>query len=732
MNVPQMSIGCGKFSIKNIKQEENSMSASKLVICEKPSVAQSIAAVLNAKKRQDGFLEGGGYVVSWCFGHLVELASADAYGDRYKRWSRDVLPILPDKWQYATTKDKAKRLSVLRGLMNRADVDTIVCATDAGREGQLIFQLVYNHCKCKKPVQRLWISSMEDSAIRDGFAKLRPGAEYDNLYRSALCRSQADWLVGINATRLYSCLYGTLLSVGRVQSPTLALIVSREAAVRGFVPEPFYTTEINTGSFTASGEKQKGVQAAEVIRAAADERDAAVLSVEKKEKSAVAPKLYDLTTLQREANRLFGYTAQQTLDYTQSLYEHRVVTYPRTDSRYLTSDMAEGLPALIRSVASVLPFAGGPELSIDAKRVVNDSKVSDHHAIIPTQEATRADLTALPAGERNILYMIAVRLICAVAPAHTYEAVTAILECGGYQFTAKGRTTLRDGWKAIDDAFRATLGDKAKDEDDSEDGSALPELKKGQVFPSVPASVREGKTAPPRRYTEDTLLSAMETAGAEDMPDEARRGLGTPATRAATIEKLVKSGFIERQKKALVPLPKGISLIAVLPDSVKSPLLTANWEHRLLEVQAGKLTDVAFLDGIADMTRKLVADHAEPVAEYTALFANTAPERDGGTKRSPIIGSCPRCGSGIIEGPKGFFCSNRACAFALRKDNRFFAAKKKKLTKTVAAALLKEGRVFFSDLYSEKTGKTYGATIVLDDDGGKYVNFRLEFEGRKS
>ena len=704
----------------------------KLVICEKPSVAQSIAAVLNSKKRQDGFLEdGNGWIVSWCFGHLVELAAPDAYGDEYKRWSRDVLPILPEHWQYATTKDKAKQLSVLRGLMNRADVDSVVCATDAGREGELIFRLVYNHCKCKKPVQRLWISSMEDSAIRDGFASLRSGSDYDNLYRSALCRSQADWLVGMNMTRLFSCLYNATLNVGRVQTSTLALIVSREEAVLGFKSEPFYTPEINCGAFTASGEKLKDQQAAEVIRAACDGHDAVCLLVEKKEKTTAAPKLYDLTTLQREANRLFGYTAQQTLDYTQSAYEKKLCTYPRTDSRYLTTDMAAGLPALVRAVSSILPFAGGMELSVDAGRVVNDTKVSDHHAIIPTMSVRGADLEALPSGERNILHMLAVRLICAVAPAHTFEAVTAVLECEGNRFTAKGRTVLRDGWKAVDSAFRSTLKNKP-DEDGEEDGAALPELSEGQAFTSVAASVKEGKTAPPRRYTEDTLLSAMETAGAEDMPEDAeRKGLGTPATRAATIEKLVKSGFIERSKKNLIPLQKGINLIAILPDSVKSPLLTAEWEHKLKSVERGELTDSAFMDGIAAMTRKLVEDHAAPVEEYLALFA-AAPGEKGVTNRGAVVGVCSRCGGSVVEKPKGFFCSNRSCSFALWKDNRFFAAKKKKITKTIAAALLKEGRVFISDLYSEKTKKTYGATVVLDDDGGKYVNFKLEFNGRKS
>lgn len=702
------------------------MSKYQLIITEKPSQAQAYAAILGAKQRKEGYVEGNGYIVSWCYGHLVELASADTYGEQYSRWSRDTLPILPDRWQYKTSKGKAKQLAVLRELMNRADVDTIICATDAGREGELIFRLVYDYCKCKKPVQRLWISSMEDSAIREGFNALRPGAGYDNLYRSSLCRAHADWLVGINATRLFSCLYGQTLSVGRVQSPTLAMLVARESAINSFVSEPFYTPEIDTGDFTASGERLTDEEAAEAVRTSADGRDAHVLSIEKAKKTTAPPKLYDLTSLQREANRLFGYTAQQTLDYTQSLYEKKLVTYPRTDSQYLTSGMEVSLLALIQESVAILPFSADPEDFINTACVMNDAKVTDHHAIIPTMSVESADLDTLPAGERSILHMIAVRLLCAVASAHCYEAVTAVLECGGHQFVAKGRTVLHCGWKAIDNAFRAIQTSKL-DEDGEEDSSALPELIEGQVFSTAIANVKEGKTSPSRRFTEDTLLSAMENAGAEDMPDDAeRKGLGTPATRAATIEKLVKSDFVERKKKNLIPTQKGINLIAVLPDTVKSPLLTAEWEQMLKAVERGELEQTAFMDCIADMTRKLVADHPVPLPEYASLFA--APDK-GVTKRDAPVGVCPRCGRDVVERQKGFFCSNRTCKFAIWKDNRFFAAKKKKLTKATVATLLKEGRIYFSDLHSAKTGKTYAAMILLDDTGGR-VNFRLEFEGR--
>ena len=701
----------------------------KLVICEKPSQAKAYATVLNANKRQDGFFESESWIVSWCFGHLVELAPPEAYGDQYKRWSLDTLPILPEVWQYTASKDKTKQLSILRELMNRNDVDSIVCATDAGREGQLIFKLVFDHCKCKKPVERLWISSMEDSAVKAGFASLRPDTDYDNLYRAALCRAKADYTVGLNATRLFSCLYkGPTLSVGRVQTPTLAMIVARENAIAAFAPEPFYTPEIICGDhgkldiFAASGECQKDLESAEAVRAAADGQDAAVLSVEKERKTAAPPKLYDLTTLQREANRLFSFTAQQTLDYTQSLYEKKLCSYPRTDSRYLTGDMRGTADAVIELIQKDMGYTDGADFTPDINRLINEKEVTDHHAIIPTIEISKTDLGALPSGECDILNLIACRLLCAAAPVHIFETTAAVLGCGGNKFTAKGKTVITEGWKAIDLAYKASLKNKPEAE---EEETKLPDLAEGQVFPSVTASIREGKTSPPRRYTEDTLLSAMETAGAEEMPDDAeRKGLGTPATRASTIEKLVKSGYIQRQKKNLVPLELGINLIAVLPESVKSPLLTADWENRLQMVEKGELSDDDFMDGIAAMIRKLVEDHREPIPEYAALFAPAPiPAADS-------VGPCPRCGNGIVEKMKGFFCSGRDCSFALWKDNRFFAAKKKKLTKATASALLTGERVFFSDLYSEKTGKTYAAAILLEDDG-KQTSYKLDFNAKE-
>ncbi|MCJ7856537.1 DNA topoisomerase 3 [Lachnospiraceae bacterium NSJ-143] len=692
----------------------------KLVIAEKPSVAQAIAHVLGATARKDGYTEGGGWLVSWCVGHLVGLAPADAYNEKYAKWAYDDLPIVPECWQYAADREKEKQLAVLRALMGREDVDAVVCATDAGREGQFIFQLVYNYCGCQKPTLRLWISSMEETAIRDGFAALKDGADYDSLYHSALCRAQADWLIGINATRLFSVLYGVTLNVGRVQSPTLALLVNRENEIAGFKKQKFYTVLLCAGELTAEGDRLESKKAAEELRAACGGKTATVEAVEKKERAELPPKLYDLTTLQRDANRLYGFTAQQTLDYTQSLYEKRLVTYPRTDSRYLTEDMAAGLPSLVEAVAGALPFMAGLEKTVNAGRVVDGSKVSDHHAIIPTSTMPGADLSGLPAGEKAVLHLIAARLLCAVGEKHITAETVAALSCGGHTFTAKGRTVTAYGWKAIDNAFRATLKEKP---DEGKEPTPLPELTEGQELPRVNASVREGTTAPPRHYTEDTLLSSMETAGTEDMPEDAeRKGLGTPATRAGIIEKLVHTGFVERKQKNLIPTPKGAALIGVLPELIKSPQLTAEWEHKLKQVERGELDAADFMAGIAALTSQLVQDYGKlPDGADLSLFQ---PVRKA-------VGTCPRCGGRVVENKKGFVCENRACGFALWKENRFFSAKKKELTAKIAAALLKEGRTELKGCHSEKTGKTYDAIVILDDTGGKFVGFKMDFPAKR-
>jgi len=695
-----------------------------LIITEKPSVARSIAAVLNAKERKDGFFIGNNYIVSWCAGHLLELAAPDAYGEQYTKWRYADLPIMPDVWKHIPSKDKAVQLKILTELMNRDDVACVINACDAGREGEHIFRLVYEYAKCRKPIKRLWISSMEDAAIKAGFENLKDGAEYDDLYAAASCRERADWLVGLNATRLFSVLYGATLNTGRVQSPTLAMLVKREADIAAFVKEPFYTPVIDCGLFMASGDRLKDKTTAETIRADCNGSSAVVRSVERQKKTTTPPKLYDLTTLQREANRLFGFTAQQTLDYAQALYEKRLLTYPRTDSRYLTADMRETAGELLAWLQNNLPFAGGRDFAPAVDGMIDDTKVTDHHAVIPTAEIKKADLAALPSGERDILNLTAVRLFCAAAPVHSFETVTAVLDCGGHEFTAKGKTVTEDGWKTVDAAYKGSLKTKTET-GDGEDDAALPELTEGHIFGNVTADVKESATAPPKHYTEDTLLAAMENAGASDMDNDVeRKGLGTPATRASVLEKIIKAGLVERQMKNLIPTDKGKNLIAILPDALISPVLTAQWENKLKQVERGELTDAAFMEGIKAFIKSIVSDNDAPKPEFDGLFGGRKNDR-------PALGSCPRCGASVREAAKGFFCDSHACDFKLWKDSKFWTAKKKPLTAAIVTALLKDGRVVLKGLYSEKTGKTYDATVILDDPGSGYVNFKLEFESRR-
>ena len=685
----------------------------------------SLSKVLGARSRKDGYVEGNGWLVSWCVGHLVELAPADAYDPRYSKWAYDDLPILPDPWQFQVLPDTRKQFDILRQLMGREDVDTVVCATDAGREGELIFRLTYNLCQCTKPVKRLWISSMEESAIRKGFDNLADGQKYDNLYAAALCRAKADWLIGINGTRLFTTLYkGKTLNVGRVLTPTLTLLAEREAAIEHFKKEKFYTVELDAQGLRAASGKFNSKTDAEKLRSACLGKTAVVQSIAKKDKTERPPKLYDLTTLQREANRLFDYTAQQALDYLQSLYEKRLATYPRTDSRYLTEDMAEGLPALCSTVAGALSFMAGQPLPVHAAQVVDSSKVTDHHAVIPTAEIAGADLAALPTGERNILYMIAVRLLCAVGEPHTYAETAVTLDCGGASFMTKGRTVAAAGWKGTEKAFLSTLKKKAE-----EPAPALPELAEGQRLEGADALLKQGTTSPPARFTEDTLLSAMEHASAEDfaaLESVERTGLGTPATRAATIEKLVKSGFVERKKKQLLPTEKGLALSWAMPDQLKSAKLTAEWEDRLGAVERGELAPEDFMAGITAMLSDLVQSYRNISVTSTAL------SQSGRT----VIGKCPRCGKNVVEGKKSFYCEGYhdtpSCGFALWKNDRFFTSKRKELTKKIAASLLKNGRVAVTGLFSEKKGVFYDATIVLDDDGGKFVRFKLEFDNKST
>ena len=746
-----------------------------LVIAEKPSVSKALADVLGAKTRRDGSYEGNGYVISWCVGHLLGLAEPQEYDERFSKWRYEDLPIAPQEWKYTAAASTKKQLKILVDLMKRKDIATIINACDSGREGELIFRLVYEHAKCKKPIKRLWISSMEETAITDGFNNLKDGGDYNGLFHSAKCRQQADWLVGMNYSRLFSVLYNAQLRVGRVQTPTLAMIVERENKIANFIKESFYVVEAHAVGATGMGvdgadvnsedekikaerEKVKDKATAEAIAADCNGKSATVKSVERKDKSESAPKLYDLTTLQREANRHFGYTAAQTLSAVQNLYEQKIVTYPRTDSRFITEDMDGGIPSLVQSVSAVMPFdvmvdvvvAGnaGNGGNINASQIVNNAKVSDHHAIIPTPTMPSADISSLPTAERNILMMVCTRFLSAVSEKHLYAETVITLDCGGEIFTTKGKTITQNGWKSIEQAFLASVGkskkgskngdggkgkvgDKDKDGDiDKNDDKSLPELSEGQQF-IINTSVREGFSKPPKHFTEDLLLSSMESAGAEDMPDDAeRKGLGTPAIRAAIIENLVKSGLLARKDKLLLPTDKGVNLIKVLPEAVKSPLLTAEWEHDLKCIERGEFTADDFMTAINGFVAETVRAYNPNIVsdELKTLFPSNRPQGIGGA--GEVIGKCPRdgCDGNITETPKGFFCENKTCKFAFFKESKFFTTKRVTLTKDIVIALLTEGRIFLKGLYSEKSGKTYNAIIILDDSGEGYPSFKMEFD----
>ena len=684
-----------------------------LVVAEKPSVAMSYAKVLGATNRQDGYLEGNGYLVSWCVGHLVELAPPNVYDAKYVKWSIADLPILPQKWQYLVSASTKKQFGILQKLMHRPDVESIVNSCDSGREGELIFRLVYQQAGCKKPFSRLWLSSMEENAIREGFAHLKPSTEYDALYNAALCRERADWMVGINASRLFSCLYGQPLAVGRVMTPVLAMTVVREAAIAAFVPEKFYTVDLElTSGCTASSKRFAQKEDAELLLSKCrKEGRATVQKMERKEKSESPPQLYDLTALQRDANRLLGFTAQQTLDYAQSLYEKRLITYPRTDSRFLTEDMAASLPGLVTDTGRA--FAVEESFSIHVQQVINGSKVTDHHALLPTKSMANADLAALPAGEWNVLRLIAARLLCAVGEPHRYAETTLTTICAGEEFTAKGKEVLEEGWKAVERKVLADILNR------KQELTALPNAAENECG-ILNAELKEGQTSPPKHFTEDLLLHAMETASADSMPEGVeRQGIGTPATRAATIEKLVQKGFLERKgtkkTKVLLPTDKGKALITVMPEEIQSPEMTADWENKLLRIERGEMEPSEFMTEINTMITELVKN-TEMKKGVNALMKNK------------IIGVCPNCGANVVEREKGWFCENRECRFVLWKDNAFFKRLGKRLDAHVADKLLRDGRVRLKDCKSAK-GKTYNATVLLGTEPDGRSKFSLEFEG---
>ena len=697
-----------------------------LVIAEKPSVARSISEVIGATEISDGYMEGNGYVVSWCVGHLVELAQPESYGEQWKKWTYESLPVKPEKWQYEVKPDTKAQYDVLCQLMHRKDVTATICATDAGREGELIFRLVYEMAGCDKPIKRLWISSMEESAIREGFENLQPGSDYDNLYHSALCRQEADWLVGINGTRLFTVLYGgKVLKVGRVQTPTLAMLVDREAKIMNFQKETYYMAHILMDGIDAATGRIDDKKKADGIAGACRNGQALTTSVVKEEKAAMPPKLYDLTTLQRDANRLFGFTAKQTLEYTQSLYEKKLATYPRTDSQFLSDDMGQTAENVIDAVFGSLMFEENKVSRPDIKRILNSKKVTDHHAIIPTMEIAKADLAALPETERRILSLIANRLLCATGEKHLYETVKAELSCNGHIFTVSGKSVTHNGWKSFEDAFKRSFKISGSQEEEKEE-KKLPELSEEQVFDGVQAKVTEHFTNPPKRFTEDLLLSAMERAGAEDMGDDVeRKGLGTPATRADIIEKLVKDGFVKREKKQIIPTEDGLKLITVLPDVVKSPKLTADWENALTLVAKGELPMEDFMADIESMVSELIRTYHEVSDEQKKMFA----------QEQEALGICPNCGGQVVKGKFGAYCVKK-CGMSV---SRVMGAA---LTDAQVKDLLAGKKILLKGLKS-KAGKPYDAYIIPsgteeyrytkdgEEKSGVQFKFVMEFPKKK-
>ena len=695
-----------------------------LVIAEKPSVAKSIADVLGALDRQDGYFEGGGYLVSWCVGHLIELAEPESYGDQWKKWTFESLPVNPEHWQYEIKEDTKEQYDVLYGLLHDSRVDEVVCATDAGREGELIFRLVYEQAGCSKPMKRLWISSMEESAIREGFENLKPGSDYEHLYHSALCRQEADWLVGINGTRLFTVLYGgKVLKVGRVQTPTLAMLVERESKIMNFKKEQYFMAHILCGGVDAATERIDSKTEAEQIAGACRNGQALVTSVVKEEKTVASPKLYDLTTLQRDANRLFGFTAKQTLEYTQSLYEKKLCTYPRTDSQYLSDDMEQTAGNVIKAIFSSILFEENMMFNPDIKRVLNSKKVTDHHAIIPTMEIAKADLAALPETERKILSLVANRLLCATGEKHLYETVKAELTCGGYTFATSGKSVLKNGWKDFEDTFKRSFKTM---EDKEQENKKLPELSKGQTFNGVQTKISEHYTTPPKHFTEDSLLSAMERAGSEDMGDDVeRKGLGTPATRADIIEKLVKDGFVKREKKQMIPTENGIKLITVLPDVVKSPKLTADWENALTLVAKGEMEREDFMADIETMVSDLIHTYHEVSDEQKKMFA----------QEQKVLGKCSNCGGEVVKGKYGAFCKNK-CGMNV---SRIMGVA---LSDEQVESLLTGKKTLLKGLTS-KAGKKYDAYIIPsgteeyhytkdgEEKSGVQFKFVMEFPNKK-
>ena len=708
-----------------------------LVLAEKPSVANSIADVLGADKKEDGYRTGSGYIVTWCFGHLVETAPPSVYGEQYAKWSYDTLPIIPNFWKYEVKKDTKKQFNTIKKLMNSDGVDSVCFATDAGREGELIARLTYMMAGCSKPIYRLWISSMEESAIRDGFEHLKPGSEYENLYSSALARQKADWLVGINGTRLFTVLYKSkVLKVGRVQSPTLSMLSDRENEIRNFKKVPYYQVMLGVKGVKAAGEKIMDKQKADLLAASCGRKTATVTASDSEEKSVAPPKLFDLTSLQREANKLYGFTAKETLDITQKLYEEKLVTYPRTDSQYLSDDMAKTAENVIKAVFT-LPFAlGKTEMMGHFAKVpvlLNSKKVTDHHAIIPTVEIAKRNTGELPEQEKKILYLIASRLLSATGEKHRFLSKKVDLTCEGHGFSINGREIITHGWKEKEELLCKYFGIKGNGEtkqsdigkDVSEEAGIIPEFTLGESCLVDSAEVAEKFTKPPARYTEATILTAMEKAGASEMDDEVeRKGIGTPATRADIIEKLVHDGFVKRDKKQLIPTEDGIRLIGILPEELKSPMLTADWENALVQVSKGQLSSEDFIAGIEDMVTKLVTENRE--VKDQGIFSENIPGKDADRE---VLGKCPNCGKDVLSGKFGAYCSGK-CGMSLQK------AMGAALYDKQVTDLLSGKKVLVKGLKS-KTGKTYDAYLAplgtenysfTDKEGNMKKGVRFKFD----
>lgn len=691
-----------------------------LVIAEKPSVAQSYAKNLSAYKKRDGYMEGENCLVSWCLGHLAEYARPEEYDERYAKWQFDDLPIIPEKWKLQVSADKKKQFSVLKELMNREDIEYLVNGCDAGREGELIFQRVYDLSGCRKPVRRLWISSMEDEAIRNGFHEMKDAGFYSNLCMAAVCRAQADWLIGMNATRAYTTKYYKKLVVGRVQTPTLAMLTERQDRIEHFQKETFYRVELTDGKLVAVSENITNKADAELLAALCDGPEAIITELKREQKKVSPPKLYDLTSLQREANRYFGFTAKKTLDLLQELYEEKLVTYPRTDSRFVTEGMIGTVEELAGKMPLMLPFVEYGQLGHNIKRVVNNAKVSDHHAILPTKEAVEKGIVDLPVDKKNLMILIGQQVIQAVGEDYLYEQTDVTVNCQKNEFTARGKTAVQMGFKDVEKAFRSHCVKTEKEDSDRQLEIPYGYQKGMQIF-NVKAETSIHYTSPPKSFNEDTLLAAMETAGNKEFDEKTeKKGLGTPATRASTIEKLVASGYAQRKGKQIIPTAEGRELIRVMPENLKSAGLTAEWENRLLLMERGELNGEQFMDDIVAMLKEIL-NGCRKIPEEERNRFQTAKE---------LIGKCPVCGSDIFEGKRNFYCSNRQCDFALWKDNRFLEGMEKKLDKKMAKELLDKACTHVKGLYSKKKDARFDADLLMTLENGK-PKFHLEFPKRK-